>query len=598
MASRSGSRSKSNLRSPSRASAGGGSKEKASTEHRRSKERKSTALSVNSSGGRERKSTALSANSGSRTAKSQTSTEEDSADSDVDVDNIPYHLRRAVPLHLVEARIIKKGEKTQASSPTAILTDVKRRVAQQNVQPEVEGAPQEGIYDPAPQEQAIVRTRVLCLMLLVFLLWCSAMVPLLVIHYLVFALRLGSETHTANADAMFGKLEANLAQELAPALNVVFMLRTQASMGLFNISEPYGAMTRSIAGTVQDSKQIEYVQMVGASEHMLVLRPGNLHYVPKDEDGDGLIDTLIEPEQMRGIAQVKSDRPCEGTDPFLCFMEGTDLLKLQMVPLPSRHVTGSWFGPDFLLRGKEDEDLTDPSEFPFVVRFLGLLNVTEGLPPRIDPNQLDAFGRPLRLPVQIGLDVALNLYRFEDILQEVTPEGGSSYIFFLDGSILAGTGWDHMSVSYGMYESSLQYEKIWQLNTEWSPELTEEDIRSGERLEFYTSNQDLVVVKSLGDTLTQDDDSLGDSAYIGDAIKATSKASLRVLVVVPRDVAVAPLLTLFVDIALGVVVAPFATGGLVCLIFLTLAAVRWCRERCQPVQEEDPYLWKFDDDDD
>eukprot|EP00439_Symbiodinium_sp_Y106_P080623 s140_g19.t1 len=95
-----------------------------------------------------------------------------------------------------------------------------------------------------------------------------------------------------------------------------------------------------------------------------------------------------------------------------------------------------------------------------------------------------------------------------------------------------------------------------------------------------------VVVKSLGDTLTQDDDSLGDSAYIGDAIKATSKASLRVLVVVPRDVAVAPLLTLFVDIALGVVVAPFATGGLVCLIFLTLAAVRWCRERCQPVQEE------------
>jgi len=502
-----------------------------------------------------------------------------------------------VPLHLVEARIIKKGEKTQASSPTAILTDVKRRVAQQNVQPEVEGAPREGIYDPAPQEQAIVRTRVLCLMLLVFLLWCSAMLPLLVIHYLVFALRLGSETHTANADAMFGKLEANLAQELAPALNVVFMLRTQASMGLFNISEPYGAITRSIAGTVQDSKQLEYVQMVGASEHMLVLRPGNLHYVPKDEDGDGLIDTLIEPDQMRGIAQVKSDRPCEGTDPFLCFMEGTDLVKLQMVPLPSRHVTGSWFGPDFLLRGKEDEDLTDPSEFPFVVRFLGLLNVTEGLPPRIDPNQLDAFGRPLRLPVQIGLDVALNLYRFEDVLQEVTPEGGSSYIFFLDGSILAGTGWDHMSVSYGMYESSLQYEKIWQLNTEWSPELTEEDIRSGERLEFYTSNQDLVVVKSLGDTLTQDDDSLGDSAYIGDAIKATSKASLRVLVVVPRDVAVAPLLTLFVDIALGVVVAPFATGGLVCLIFLTLAAVRWCRERCQPVQEEDPYLWKFDDDD-
>ncbi|OLQ12460.1 hypothetical protein AK812_SmicGene3662 [Symbiodinium microadriaticum] len=204
-----------------------------------------------------------------------------------------------------------------------------------------------------------------------------------------------------------------------------------------------------------------------------------MHYVPKDEDGDGLIDTLIEPDQMRGIAQVKSDRPCEGTDPFLCFMEAGGLSVLRG--------PGSWFGPDFLLRGKEDEDLTDPSEFPFVVRFLGLLNVTEGLPPRIDPNQLDA---PLGF-------VALNLYRFEDVLQEVTPEGGSSYIFFLDGSILAGTGWDHMSVSYGMYESSLQYEKIWQLNTEWSPELTEEDIRSGERLEFYTSNQDLVVIEVI-----------------------------------------------------------------------------------------------------
>mmetsp|Transcript_55815 Transcript_55815/g.130305 ORF Transcript_55815/g.130305 Transcript_55815/m.130305 type:complete len:614 (-) Transcript_55815:137-1978(-) len=567
-------RSKSNLRSTSRASAG-------SKDRNRSKERKSTALS---------------ANSGSRTNKSQTS-DEDSSDSDVDVDHVPFHLRKAVPLHLVEARILKKNEKTQATSPTAIVTEVRRRVAHQNVEPELENPPTDDIYDPPPNDQVVVRTRLICALLLVFFLWCAAMIPLLVIHVLTFYLRLGGETHTANADALFGKLEANVAQELAPALDSVYMLRKQASMGLFNVSDPYAAITRALAVTVQDSKQMQYIQIVGAAQHMLILRPGDLHYVPKDEDGDGLIDVLFEPDQMRASARVVSAQACEGQHQLLCFMEGTTMLQLQMVSLPSRHVTGSWLAPEFLLRSKKDELLSDPAEYPFVIRFLGMVNVTEGLPPRFDPNQLDPFGRPVPLPASIAVDVALSLERFEGILQEVTPERGSAYIFFRDGSILAGTGWDPLAVSYFKYEQTLEYEKIWELPTEWSEQLSPEDIESGERVEFYTSNIDLVVVKSLGDTLTEDDD-LADSAYIGAAVKATSKVALRVLVVVPRDVAVAPLLTLFVDVALGVIIAPFALGGVVGFIALFLAIVRWCRDRCKPPEEEDPYLWKFDDDDD
>eukprot|EP00913_Durusdinium_trenchii_P032178 g30130.t1 len=74
-----------------------------------------------------------------------------------------------------------------------------------------------------------------------------------------------------------------------------------------------------------------------------------------------------------------------------------------------------------------------------------------------------------------------------------------------------------------------------------------------------------------------------------------------VLVVVPLDAAVAPALTLLVDAAMGVIVAPFATLALVCTVAVCIALLSYCRERCRPVEEdlfEDPYLWKFEDQDD
>ncbi|CAJ1352804.1 unnamed protein product [Effrenium voratum] len=359
-----------------------GSKDKSSKERIRSKERKSTALSGNSG---------------------RTGTEDESEDSEVDVDNVPFHLRKAVPLHLVEARILKKAEKTQATSPSAIAKDAKRRVAQQNVEPDIDRAP-EAIYDPAPVEAVMVRKRIIILLIAGFLVWCLAMLPLLVVHVLTFYLSLGGQTHRANADAIFGKLEAQVAQELTPALNLVYMLSIQASMGLFNVSEPYEAITRSLAYTIQESKQMQYVKVVGAAEQMLVFRPGNLHYVPKDEDGDGYIDILISAEQMKGAVEVLPDTACEDLDPFFCF--DVDMSRLKMVALPSRQVTASWLGPEFLQISKENEVIADPAEWPLIIRFLAHLNVTDGLPSRTDPFLTDPFGIPLVLPARVGLDVS------------------------------------------------------------------------------------------------------------------------------------------------------------------------------------------------
>eukprot|EP00435_Cladocopium_sp_Y103_P002778 s1410_g1.t1 len=159
----------------------------------------------------DRKSTALSGNSG-RTGRSGASEDDESEDSEVDVENVPFHLRKAVPLHLVEARILKKSEKGQPSSPT-VAKDIRRRVAHNNVESDFEEKAPNEIYDPAPVEAVMVRKRVIILLLAGFFVWCAAMLPLLVVHVLTFYLSLGVQTHRAHADAIFGKLEASIAQE-------------------------------------------------------------------------------------------------------------------------------------------------------------------------------------------------------------------------------------------------------------------------------------------------------------------------------------------------------------------------------------------------
>mmetsp|Transcript_78577 Transcript_78577/g.124002 ORF Transcript_78577/g.124002 Transcript_78577/m.124002 type:complete len:597 (+) Transcript_78577:44-1834(+) len=552
--------------------------------------RRTTSGSKERGRSKDRKSTALSGNSSGRTGRSGASEDDESEDSEVDVENVPFHLRKAVPLHLVEARILKKSEKGQPSSPT-VAKDIRRRVAHNNAESDFEEKAPNEIYDPAPVEAVMVRKRVIILLLAGFCVWCAAMLPLLVVHVLTFYLSLGVQTHRAHADAIFGKLEASIAQELTPALNLVYMLSVQANMGLFNVSEPYSAITRALLYTIQESKQMQYVKVVGAAEQMLVFRPGNLHYVPKDEDGDGLIDVLINPDQMTGTVDVVSDSACKDVDPFFCL--DVDLSKLRMVALPSRQVTASWLGPEFLQISKQNELVADPTDWPLIIRFLAHLNVTEGLPSRTDPNIVDPFGIPIVLPARVGLDIGLGVDQMANVLEDVRPEGGDIFIFTVDGSIVAGTGWE---ATPAVQDGVLQYQKIWEMPFEWAADLTPEAV-AGERMELMTSVSDLVVMKPLGESLAEGDD-VADSEYLGAAIEATSKVALRVLVVVPLDAAVAPLLTLLVDAAMGVIIAPFATLALVCIVATLIALVKFCRDRCSPVEEEDPYLWRFEDQDD
>lgn len=557
--------------------------------------RRTTSGSHERNRSKDRKTTALSG-SGSRAGRSSTSEEDhESEDSEVDVENVPFHLRKAVPLHLVEARILKKSEKGQPSSPT-VTQDMRRRVAQQYVPPDEDKLPDE-IYDPAPMEAVMVRKRVIILLIAGFFLWCFAMLPLLAVHVLTFYLSIGVQTHRANADAIFGKLEAMVAQELTPALNLVYMLSVQASMGLFNVSEPYWAITRSLAYTVQESKQMQYVKVVGAAEHMLVFRPGNLHYVPKDEDGDGYIDVLYAPDQITGAVEVVDDI-CQDADPFFCFditpdqwSRLTDSLK---VDLPSRQLTAWWLGPEFLTKSKQNEVIASPDDWPLIIRFLAHVNVTEGLPSRTDPDIVDPFGIPVPLPARVSLDIALGVDHMGGVLQDVRPDGGEVFILAADGSIIAGAGWQARPA---IGESGELYQKIWEMQFEWAKELTPEAVVAEDRIEFMTSASDLVVMKPLGESLAEGED-VADSEYLGAAIEATSKKALRVLVVVPLDAAVAPALTLLVDAAMGVIVAPFATLALVCTVAVCIALLSYCRERCRPVEEEDPYLWKFEDQDD
>eukprot|EP00931_Biecheleriopsis_adriatica_P103817 TRINITY_DN78606_c0_g1_i1.p1 TRINITY_DN78606_c0_g1~~TRINITY_DN78606_c0_g1_i1.p1 ORF type:complete len:624 (+),score=127.26 TRINITY_DN78606_c0_g1_i1:96-1967(+) len=548
-------------------------------------ERRPTGSTTKDKAGKTKSKDRKATNNSSRTGRSATTDADDSSESEVDLDAVPYHLRKAVPLHLVEARILKKNEVYRMATAGQPGKPGGRRVGTR------EGDHDEVVEedpDPPPIIEVFVDKALLCMGISAFLAWCLTIIPLILIHVFIFYLSLGDEMHRSNANACLDKLEADLIKELSPAWNAFSMVSVQTGAGLFENDQPYEAIVRSVTSSIKESKRLQYVKVVGAAKDMVEVRPGNVHYEPIDEDGDGDIDVLIAPEDLRAFASIRPSNACNGVDLFFCFDEpNVDFARLKKIE--GIQMDASWYGPDFSKIGKKGELLSDPNEWVMIERFLLHANVS--IPPNFDEFK------------NIAVDVGVDLSGASDIIGASTPEQGALFLFTVDGEILAGSGWKGKP-SLDPVTGSITYAKVWDLPFAWAQELTPEVIAKQDPSEWWTDERGLVVLKALGTSVDGGTQAQEEPREPGDGEQAeevleeeeqqpkieqvapedllmvASRTALRSVVLMPRDTAVRPLFARAVDFAIAIIGSPLACAIMTGIVFLVMDLMRWCRHGC------------------
>jgi len=526
-----------------------------------------------------------------RSAGSKATEDDDSTDTEVDLDAVPAHLRKAVPLHLVEARILKKNEKDRTNTPTSPGGTPKpgRRVGL------IAGEEDEEVYvdpDPPPVLEVYVDKVLLGLGIALFLAWVLTIIPMLIVHVYIFYEYLADDIHRDNAEAVLLKLEADLVKELIPALSAIQMVVLQARAGLFNNSQPYHAVTRSVSSNIKESKRLLHVRIVNAAEKMVMVRPGNLHYVAKDEDGDGYIDVLIAPEDMMAMAEVLDDTACEGQDPFFCFE--VEPGSWNLVQEPESEMDISWVGPLLLTIDKTGKPLNS-TQWPLVARLMAHANVSA---PGVSTKVL-------------GVDVAMDLESVSQKIEDSTPKNGHIFLFSTTGEILAGTNWT-ASVAANAQTGDIQYQKIWELPLEWAQEITEKKLEPKERSMFWTGERDLVVMKAMGMDANEEADTDDESEESTAAHSNTtstkrkhllveaSRASFRTVVMMPRQTAVRLMFSMAVDAGIGISVAPIVGAIIAFILWAVVDVLRWCRAGCPCKccrccrRKEEEFAWQLE----
>lgn len=522
-----------------------------------------------------RKATNASAMS-SRTGRSGRSAyDDDSTDSEVDLNEVPMQLRHAVPLHLKESRILKKDEKHREGSPGPLNVASRRRVGE--FKQEVEEEIVEDI-DPPPIVEVYVDKVKICIGVALFMLWAMTIIPLLLVHVFTFYNTLADRMHHSHSKEVVKRLQADFATEMTPALDAITMVGLQAGAGLFeepdanksNMTESqrkdavYVAVTRALSSNIKKSQRMLYVKVVNAAEKMLLVRPGNLHYVPIDENGDGYIDVLISPENMKAKAQViECFFPSQGYDPFTCFNLGPAQIGAKRMHRDEVYTAITFHGPEFLEEGKDGLLLEDVRMRPLAIRMLANVNFTSSKAKPVFSNQ---FGVDPVIPVEtLALDVGLDLAGVSEVATAQTPEGGLIFLFTADGSVIGGTNWT--ADYYVPAGGQVVYQKIWEFPYPWAKQVTKEKVASLEPFEFFTDQKDLVVVHPAG---------LKSEVLLIEAVRH----EFRCLVYMPRRTAVRDQFVQSINAGIGITGAPVVFAILAFIIWLIMDLVRWCRHGC------------------
>lgn len=513
-------------------------------------------------------------NASSRTGRSGRSTnDDDSTDSEVDLNEVPMALRNAVPLHLKESRILKKNEKFREGSTSPLGQPARRRVGEFKKEEEILDDP-----DPPPIVEVYVDKYKIRIGVALFMLWAMTIIPLLLVHVFTFYNTLADKMHHSYANQVVFRLQADFATEMSPAVDTITMIGLQAGAGLFdepnenksNMTESqrkdavYVAVTRALASNIKTSQRMLFVKVVNVAEKMLMVRPGNLHYVPMDENGDGYIDVLISPENMKANAHViECLFPSQGYDPFTCFNLGPEQIGAKRMHHGEHNIAITFHGPEFLEEGKDGLLLEDVRKRPLAIRMLANANFTAK---DAKPVASSVFGEEAKIPVTtLALDVGLDLAGVGEVATAQTPEGGLIFLFTADGSVVAGTNW---TADYYVGEGGqVVYQNIWEFPYPWAKQVTKEKVASLEPFEFFTETKDLVAVHPAG---------LKSDVLLIEALRH----EFRILVYLPRSTAVRDHFVHSINAGIGVAGAPVVFAIVAIIVWLITDLVRWCRLGC------------------
>lgn len=478
---------------------------------------------------------------GSRRTNRSGGTDGDSTDSDLDVDTLPLHLKRSVPLHLKEARILKKNERPPEEVPADYVTTRRRGLLGSAVAATPEHDQDVDIDDDPPPVMSIYEDScLLCVRLCLFSLWAMVVIGLLILHVYIFYTSLADSLHLAKADSILMKFEANIMQSLSTCVNVIDTLALAGNAGYFNLLESSTVVGNLVASVIKVDDLILRVQVVNAGTNKVVVRPGrtprvSLYPVPEEKD------------------------------PFLRLDVNYDLLKPR-VQLPGQLQSLFWYGPEFLKQDGFGQTIADVNKWPYILRLLAQVNITSS------PSQ--------DVPVKtIGIDVGLSLEKLNNIIRSASPNPGALFIFTTEGYLLAGTNWA-ASPFADPTTGSLQYAQVSQLPFSWAGKLTPEVIASSEQFLGWQNGKDLVVMRPLYFRRSANSSEPPGGPELG-------SSALRAVIYVPRSTGVRPLLQQLIDAAIGVSATPFIIAVFALLGFSGLQLVRCCSRCCNSWSEDE-----------
>lgn len=324
--------------------------------------------------------------------------------------------------------------------------------------------------------------------------------------------------------------EAAVAAQLAPAFRVVSALALGARAGLFNMSSPYASVTNIVAPEMLAGPSVLFVQVDGASEKSIYLRPGQMH--------DEMLSTAL-----RKPLVFLSPTPCEaileGLDPMLCL----GLNNSALIDVPKEGASMRWQRPAFMDLDGSGQYLA-MQNWIFSHRLAARIDATNATTPSGDKGPV--------LGMQVGIDLSATIAAVSD----TAPKAGETYICTSDGIVVAGSTWvAEATLMFDPAVGAVMYPRLWDLGLPWVSALSSSMIAGSRQAEGWHGT-DIVMVRPLA---------IGDPR--GGSYR-TGLADLRIVSTVPRRVATSSMMKDLISGAMGVMGAPG--------VYLLLALVAAC----------------------
>mmetsp|Transcript_18027 Transcript_18027/g.38481 ORF Transcript_18027/g.38481 Transcript_18027/m.38481 type:complete len:617 (+) Transcript_18027:125-1975(+) len=370
------------------------------------------------------------------------------------------------------------------------------------------------------------------------LLWALVAATFLGLNVLRFYSPIFDDMHRAVAVGALQRLEVNATAALAPALAAARAVAMGARSGTFNTPDAPASIQLSVVPEMRLSPFIRHVQVVGASDRLVLIRPGNLH------------NTSVLPWKRLPLTYALPAPPCR--DPIGCL--GLNITGLELVHVRSDGSALGWLGPEFLRVGLKGESLP-PQDWVLAHHLLAYINVSSTMPGA----------------APVAVDVALQLDALSDAAFFAQPPKGAIFVFTNAGYLLAGcsAGKRWTPTATADSDGRVVYPVLSSLGLPWMKDIAGAELTSPELSELWVGD-DLVMIQPL----------TANGIEGGTVISA--RTTLHAVVYAPRDAAVRPILGQFAMAALGVIGAPVVALVLTVLMLCLRQAFMRCCVRRRP----------------